>query len=403
MKKIALIGGGGKITTATILELLEENIPCRFSLYGRTREKMENTCTLAARFNDCGAVLDIAPTLEDALEGADLVLYCASYGLGDFETYHAYGVQHGAYLMGIGERMTVRCPDAWLLVVTNPPDIPLIAVHLRFGLSRVVGLCNASVFTRKVLAAYLGEPEADVMPYDAGINHELWYYDVRVRGLSVYNDLRTRLLKHYDPSEITGAFHEEFPEWREGFLRNVEILRQTGYLHAPVGGGHRFRGLPETRMGELMKRPTYADFEKLLDPTLTREQILKGTRRCAAEFPRYIADIIAALLGLRETEQSALVLNRGALAGYPNDAMVQLTCRFCRDAVVRPVVALPEFIEATLASRIRQNLLLGRALGEQDAHCLKQAALTFPERVDFAAVAKPWEHGGNAEPWMSLN
>lgn len=405
MKKIAVIGGGGKITTATILEILNRDTatPYMFSLYGRTQQKMVNTQTLCSRFNAGNAQVRIAPTLEDALDDADMVLYCASYGLAPFENYKAFGVQHGAYLMGIAERMTKRCPDAWLLVVTNPPDIPLMAAKLRFGLDRVVGLCNASTFTQKVLATFLDEEEEDVWPMDVGVNHELWYYDVLLREKSIYSELKKLLLTQYDPETITGDFHEQFPEWREGYLDNIAILRETGYLHGPVGGCHRFKNLPKTRMGELMKRPSYADFEQLLNPAFTREQILRGTRRCAAEFPIYIARIVRSILTDEGARASALVLNRGALPHYPEEAMLQLTCRFNADGIVRPVPECPEFIEAALASRIRQNLLLARALAEQDEKYLKQAALVFPERVDFAEVAKSFPETGNAEPWMSLN
>ena len=404
-KKIAVIGGGGKITTAALLEMLgcPADASYLFSLFGRTKQKMENTLTLAARFNTGNAELEIADTLEAALTDADAVLYCASYGLGPFENWRAFGVQQGAYLMGIGERMAKLCPEAWLLVVTNPPDIPLAAVHMRFGLERVIGLCNASTFTQKVLAAFLDEDEEDLWPMDVGVNHELWYYDVLLRGKSIYPELKKLLLDSYDPACVLGDFHEQFPEWREGYRVNVEILRRTGYLHGPVGGCRRFRGLPETQMSKLMKRPNYDDFLRLLDPALPKEAVLRGTRRCAAEFPIYIARILHSVLTDAGEQASALVLNRGALPGYPEDAMVQLTCRFNAEGIVRPVPELPEFIEAALASRIRQNLLLARALAEQDEQYLRQAALVYPERLDFAALGEPVADGFNAEPWMSLN
>ncbi|MCL2518798.1 MAG: hypothetical protein FWF15_09570, partial [Oscillospiraceae bacterium] len=355
--KIAIIGAGGKITTATILELLnnDKSTPFWFSLYGRTARKIENTLSLAERFNAGNAKFTQESTLEDALAGADLVLYCASYGLKPFEGYEAYGVQQGGYLMGIAERMVSVCPNAWLLVVTNPPDIPLLSVHIRFGLDRVIGLCNASVFTRKVLAAHMGY---DVMPMDFGVNHELWYYDVRHGDTSVYGEVRASLLNNYNPETLDTPFHREFPEWREGFKRNVAILRETGYLHGPVGGCRRFRDLPDTQMSALMKRPNDQDFVDLLNPSLTNEQILRGTRRCAAEFPIYIADIVHSILLNEGRTQSALVLK--------DSVMIQLTCKFYADQIELPVFEIPEFIEAALASRIKQNRLLARALAEQD-------------------------------------
>ena len=397
MKKIAIIGAGGKITTATILELLNDDktTSFQFSLYGRTAQKIDNTMTLAARFNARNAVFTQENSLEDTLANADLVLYCASYGLAAFEKYEAFGVQQGAFLFGIAERMVLLCPKAWLLVVTNPPDIPLLAAHMRFGIDRVIGLCNASVFTQKVLSAYMGYDEKEFWPMDFGVNHELWYYDAQYRGISVYDEIRASLLENYGPETLDTPFHREFPEWREGYLRNVAILRETGYLHGSVGGCRRFRDLPDTQMGTLMKRPSYADFEALLNPDLTKDEILRGTRRCAAEFPIYIADIVSSILLDEGRTQSALVLKDGA--------MVQLTCRYFADRVELPKFELPEFIEATLASRIKQNLLLARALAEQDVRLLKQAAFVFPERMPFTEVAAPWKSDGNAEAWMSLN
>ena len=127
------------------------------------------------------------------------------------------------------------------------------------------------------------------------------------------------------------------------------------------------------------------------------------TRRCAAEFPVYIARIVRSILLDEGARASALVLNRGALAGAPPDVCVQLTCRFYARHVERPAPVLPEFIEACLASRIRQNRLLARALALQDEALLRQAALVLPERVPVNALAKPLPEGFDAEPWLPLN
>ena len=407
MKKIAVIGGGGKITTAAVAEMLyrDHETAYTFSLFGRNQTKIAGALGLLARFNTGNAVFEVASALEDALTGADAVLYCASYGLGDFESYRAFGVQNGAFIMGIGERMAKICPEAWLLVVTNPPDIPLTAVSLRFGLKKVIGLCNASTFTRKVLAAFLDEAEEDVMPMDVGVNHELWYYDVLLRGKSVYDDLKKMLAENYDPETLVDDFHDQFPEWREGFRNSIEIMKAVGYLPGPVGGGHRFKGLPQTQMSKLMKRPTNEDFAALYRdaPALSLERILSATRRCAAEFPIYIADILRAVLTYPAAHQSALVLNNGAVPCFPDEAMIQLTCSFDPGGITKPEFEIPEFIRTSLSSRVGQNLLLAKALAYQDDLLLRQAAMVYPERMDFSTLGDAEKPGFNAEPWMSLN
>ncbi len=403
-RKIAIIGGGGKITSAVIFELLnrDKTTEFEFALFGRTARKIDNTITISDRFNSGNGKVYNAGTLENALDGAELVLYCASYGLEAYGKYKAMGIQHGAYIMGIAEKIKEICPNAWLLAITNPPDIPLMATGMKFGLKKLIGLCNATSFTRKVLSAFMNYEEAGLFPMDIGTNHELWLYDVIYKNESVYDKVREELLKSYSPDKVKGAFHDSFPEWREGFVNNVAILKETGYLHGPVGGCARFSNLPFTGMGKLMKRPSYEDFENCLDPKLSNDEILRVTRRCAAEFPIYIADIIASALSGDGKKHSVLVQNCGAVPSVPDDAFIQLTCGITEDEIIRPVPELPEFIKATLISRILQNHILAQALAEQDEKLMKQALLAFPERVPFDKIDEIIA-SNNAEPYISLN
>ncbi len=403
-RKIAIIGGGGKITSAVIFELLnrDNSTDFEFALFGRTASKIDNTITISKRFNSGNGNVYNAETLENALVGAELVLYCASYGLEPYGKYNAMGVQHGAYIMGIAEKLTELCPNAWLLAVTNPPDIPLMAANMKFGLKKLIGLCNATSFTRKVLSAFMGYEESELFPMDIGANHELWLYDIIYRNESVYEKVRSALLQSYSPDKVKGDFHESFPEWREGFVNNVAILKETGFLHGPVGGCARFSGLPFTGMGKLMKRPSYEDFEKCLNPELSNEDVLRITRRCAAEFPIYIADIIASALSGDGKKHSFLTQNCGAVSDLPDDAFIQLTCGVTESEIIRPKPSLPEFIKATLISRVLQNHILAKALAEQSEKLLKQALLTFPERLPFNKLGEIVV-SNNAEPYISLN
>lgn len=403
-RKIAIIGGGGKITSAVIFELLgrDKTTDFEFALFGRTASKIDNTIEISNRFNSGNGKVYNAEKLESALTDAELVLYCASYGLDDYDGYKSMGVQHGAYIMGIAEKIKEICPNAWLLAVTNPPDIPLMAAGMKFGLRKLIGLCNATSFTRKVLSSFMNYEESELFPMDIGVNHELWLYDIIYKNESVYDTVRSTLLESYSPDKVKGDFHESFPEWRAGFVNNVAILRETGYLHGPVGGCARFSSLPFTEMGKLMKRPTYADFEGCLDPKLSNDEILRVTRRCAAEFPIYIADIIASALSGDGKRHSILVQNQGAVSSLPDDAFIQLTCGVTKDEIIRPNPELPEFIMATLFSRVYQNHILAKALADQDEKLLRQALLAFPERVPFDKLSEIIA-SNKTEPYISLN
>ncbi|MBE6929548.1 MAG: hypothetical protein E7463_04645 [Ruminococcaceae bacterium] len=407
-RKIAVIGAGGKITTAVMLELAvsDRETPILFAMNGRNAEKMARTrAIVGAHAGDNIRMAEMS--LDEALDGAEMILYCASYGYAPCGKWKSMGVYNGAHLMDIGERMVKLCPDAWLLVVTNPPDVPLGAMAKTFGLRRLIGLCNASVFTRKVLSSWLGCEEKAVHLFDIGINHELWYADVQKDGVSIYDELR-KTLPAYDKSQVQGVFHDKFPEWRTGFGNNVQMMELTGWLNAPVGGSVRYGGtcVPKAEMSALMKRPTAADYEKLT-ADMTLEELYATTRRCAAEFPIYIADVLRSLLYNDGKSHSIQVLNGDDFPQFAPELMLQRSVSLTADGWKSDAVEVPVFIQAAVAGRAGQELLMYDALASQNAQTLRQAALVFAERMPVdkldAWTADILDGKRSVEPEIVLN
>ncbi len=406
--KLTVIGGGGKISSAAIYELLNDlsSVPLDIVLYGRNPKKIANTLRLAEQFNQGNTTLSAEENLSEALSGADIVFYCATYGTENYENYRSMGVANGAFLLAIGEKMRAICPEAWFLVATNPPDIPLAAIQMRFGLTKLIGLCNAPVFSRKMTAAFLGCDEASLAMREVGVNHEYWYYDIQKDGSSIYDELRTRLPKEYDEAAIDGEFHRDFPEWKKGFVNNAALLKLCGYLSGPVGGSNRYNGLPLDRkdMWAVSSRPTAEDFEALMEPGLTKEEIFRTTRRCAAGFPQYIAGIIESILTDDGKEHPMLVQNCGAWNRYPQDVFLQMTCALTSGGIRRPdLSAVPEFIEASLASRILQNHLMAQALARQEDALVQKALLTYPERLACMEAEDFFAAHQSVEPLIQLD
>lgn len=406
--KLTVIGGGGKISSAAIYELLNDlpNTPLEIVLYGRNPQKIANTLALSEQFNQGNAQIRAEADLEQALSGADIVFYCATYGTENYEGYRSMGIANGAFLMAIGEKMHTLCPDAWFLVTTNPPDIPLAAIGMRFGLKKLIGLCNAPVFNRKMLASYLKCEEASLTMREVGVNHEYWYYDLQKDGASIYDELRKRLPKDYNEADIDGQFHRDFPEWKKGFVNNAALVGLTGYLSGPVGGSNRYNGLPLDRkdMWAVSSRPTAADFEALMAPGLSKEDIFRTTRRCAAGFPQYIAGILESILTDDGREHPMLAQNLGAWEQYPADVFLQMTCALRRDGLTRPDLSqVPEFIEATLASRILQNHLMAQALAQQDDTLVQKALLVYPERLACMDAEDFFQTHKSVEPMIQLD
>jgi galacturan 1,4-alpha-galacturonidase len=154
--------------------------------------KME---ALAHKLNDAmEAKATIATTtdLGAALEGADFVIVCISTGgfrsmAVDLDVPAAHGItqtvgdtvgpgginralRNVPVLVGIGQAMEQRCPDAWLFNITNPMTCLTRAVCRETSV-KTVGLCHEVGNFCMDLAIALGRPLESVSASVTGINH----------------------------------------------------------------------------------------------------------------------------------------------------------------------------------------------------------------------------------------
>jgi alpha-galactosidase/6-phospho-beta-glucosidase family protein len=98
------------------------------------------------------------------------------------------------------------------------------------------------------------------------------------------------------------------------------------------------------------------------------------------------------------------VLNNGALASFPDSAMLQMTCQLGYEKLKRPKIRkLPEFIQGVLASRILQNDLAARALANQDEKLMLQAMLMLPDRVSVSDAVSTVRMNLDVEPAIPVN
>ena len=405
--KLAIIGGGGKISSAVIFQLLNDihDVPLTFALYGRNEEKINDTLTLSKRFNAGNGELLVCKSIEEALEGAEIVFYCATNGTDDFAGLRSMGITNGAHILHIGQKVSEICPNAWFMVATNPPCVPLMAVRMRYGFKKSIALCNAAMFGKKLLSSFYGVAENRLTMHEFGVNHEFWYYDLRLDGKNIYDDLRKRLPTEYNRDSIMAdQFHKEFPEWSYGFANTIEIMRLTGFLSAPIGGSKRYKNLPITDMWSIASRPTAADFKKMMEPDQTDEQILKVALRCGGGIPIYSAELLKSMIRSDGGEHSVITFNDGAAPMYPAESMLQMSCGVTLDKLTQPDLSgVDPYIHAVLASRIFQNHLMAQALAYQDDLKLRQALSIYPERIDITETDNFLETHKSVEPFIQLN
>jgi alpha-galactosidase len=134
----------------------------------------------------------------------------------------------------------VAAPDCLLLNYANPMAMMTWAAT-RFGGVRCVGLCHGVQHGHWQIAEALGAKQREVEIVCAGINHQTWYVDVRLRG------------ERITPEQLLAAF-ERHPGFSRTEKVRIDMLRRFG-LYSTESNGHLSEYLPwyRKRPGEIRK------------------------------------------------------------------------------------------------------------------------------------------------------
>jgi alpha-galactosidase len=216
----------------------------------------------------------------------------------------------------------------------------------------------------------------------AGINHQTWY----IRALYKGGDWAGRLLEGF----------ERHPGFAETEKVRIDVLRRFGY-YSTESNGHLSEYLP-------WYRKRHADIAKWGSPCFWMfgetggylRVCREGRRWFATEFPRWMKEpgqaICAANRGhehgsyiIEGLETGRLyrghfnVVNRGAIANLPDDAIVEVPGYVDRNGVSIPRVgALPLGCAAVCNASISVQRLAVEAAVRGDVALLKQAMLLDP-------------------------
>ncbi|MGC9453079.1 MAG: alpha-glucosidase/alpha-galactosidase [Oceanipulchritudo sp.] len=129
----------------------------------------------------------------------------------------------------------VAAPDCLLMNYANPMAMMTWAANA-FGGVRCVGLCHGVQHGHWQIAEVLGAKQEEVDIVCAGINHQTWYLDVRLRGEKVAQ------------ADLLAAF-ERHPEFSKTEKVRLDMFRRFGH-YSTESNGHLSEYVPWYR-----KRP----------------------------------------------------------------------------------------------------------------------------------------------------
>jgi alpha-galactosidase len=351
MRKLTIVGAGSAMFTRGLVAdaiRASRGRAWEIALVDIEPGILEGMRSLAARMVDAagaGIRITASPNRRDLLPGSDYVVITVGVGgrrawEQDVVIPRRYGVFQPVgdsvlpggisralrmipALVGIVRDAVALCPDARILNYANPMTANCLGVLRATGVT-VTGLCHGTWHTEGSLAAFAGLPRSEVSSLAVGLNHLTFLYDFRHRGADAWPIVRERLAAIEAPAR-TDPFcwelfetHGAFPA--PGDRHVTEFFPERfpgGRYHGKVLGVDAFSFEDTIRMGD-------AIHGEVLALARTPGALPSEVYGHAAGEHEQLMDIIDSLETDRRGVFSVNLPNRGAVAGLPDDAVLEL-------------------------------------------------------------------------------
>ena len=237
------------------------------------------------------------------------------------------------------------CPDAYFFNYSNPMTAIVTAVRRATNV-KIIGLCHGVIYGEKYLAKMLGVDVKRLTTIGAGLNHLTWLYDIRVDGKDVHQELldvvKRQKEEHERNPHVRNFFNplledKEIPNHMDNPL-SWEFFERYGAIPAVVDR-HAVEFFPERfPEGKYYGATLGIDAFPIDDVIARGEGIYKAMleqgetegeveaelfQRADGEHEQ-LAEIIKSVLLDERKVFSVNIPNEGAVAGIPDDAVLEI-------------------------------------------------------------------------------
>jgi alpha-galactosidase len=403
--KIVIVGGGswtftpGLVTNIMRSPYLEG---CHVVLHDIDPDALDLSYRLTTLYKErAESTTTFAKTLDqaEALDGADYVLVTISTGgletmEPDITIPEKYGIiqpvgdtvgpgglsralRSVPVFLRIGRAMEERCPDAWMLNLSNPLSALTRVVNKETSI-RALGLCIGVWESARGYARFFDVPFNEISFVNTGIDHISWFTEVVVEGRPAYYRLHDMgiddwLAKPPDQARTDPTFGDLY-DFRVGLM----VGRQIGALPA-IGDRHLAEALPTFLQNRAnfeasgIHRTTIADRRKrLAERRANAERMVAGQLELdlgtavdvlGTHQSNDVAGWITALEGAGTFHDNVNGPNIGQIPELPLGAVVE-TRAVLDGTGFRPLVSpMPREIEAMVRPQVlRQELTVEAAI-----------------------------------------
>lgn len=307
----------------------------------------------------------------------------------------AYGMRSITGMLEIIDYMEKYSPNAWMLNYSNPAAIVAEACRVLRPTSKVLNICDMPVGTLRRMSQIIGKEPKDLEVSYFGLNHFGWWTSVKDKeGHEYLDEIREYVSKNGYLTQIEVDTQHTDPSWQDTHKKAKDI-----YAIDP-------RFLPNTYL-KYYFFPDYV-YDKM-DPNYTRaNEVMDGREKkvfsqalkiveqktakgCGFEIDAhasFIVDLARAIAFNTHERMLLIVENNGAIANFPDDAMVEVPCIVGVDGP-EPIAQgkIPNFEQALMFQQVTVEKLVVEAYIENSYQKLWQA-LTLSKTVPSAKVAK---------------
>jgi alpha-galactosidase len=427
--KIAYLGGGSRGWAPHLMSDLAlcPNLTGQLRLYDinfeAAKANVEVSVTIFGH-RDAQTSFEVTAvkTMKEALDGADFVVISIEPGpitmrYADLEIPAKYGILQpvgdttapGGILRalrsvpiyeGFARQIMAYCPKAWVINYTNPMTICTASLYAVEPEIKAFGCCHEVFGTQQILSSFVskwfGVPEpdrAEIQLDIAGVNHFTFASAASWKGNDLFPHLRGMVGKEgfFADHTAEALMRKEKQLWFDhDALIAFDYFRRFGVLGA-AGDRHLAEFVP----WYLGSEEDLQRWGVILTPYSWRVERMKSFSQRSADAPLEPSgeegvEQMQALLGIKPLVSNVNIPNRGQMAGFPEEAVVETYAQFLENEV-RPIVSrpLPEMLESIILHIVQIQMAVLEAALERDRDLAFQALLNDP--LVRIPTDKAWE------------
>lgn len=309
----------------------------------------------------------------------------------------AYGMRSITGMLEIIDYMELYSPECWMLNYSNPAAIVAEACRVLRPQSRVLNICDMPVGTLRRMSQIIGKSPQDLEVRYFGLNHFGWWTSVKDKEGNEYLDtIRDYVAENGYLTQVEVDTQHTDPSWQATHRKAKDLLAvDPQYLPNTY---LKYYLYPDYVFDEMKDSPDYTRANEVMDGRekyvfdQARSIIQAGSAKESAfeidAHASFIVDLARAIAFNTHERMVMIVENNGAIANFPDDAMVEVPCIVGTDGP-EPLTQgkIPAFQQALMFQQVTVEKLVVQAYVEGSYQKMWQA-LTLSKTVPSAQVAK---------------